>query len=568
MIEPVAKNERTFMMRLFERIPGILFFALLFFFFLGPLVIPEVTAYAIIVINVYFLYKSATMSIAFVLSYSRIRKGEGIDWQVRLNELSDPQAGIEHLKLTLAEINDRSGAWIGDQADRLTSKSLQRLPRFLRLIVARRERQKLNRFLRQHIRRLKQLEVFADWRQLQHIVIIPHVKEPEHILRSTLSNLAAQKFPVREQLNIVLAAEARDPNGLPMSEKLAAEFAHVFKNIWVSNHILKPEEAVGKSSNMKAGGEVAFANVQKLGWDLKQTLITSCDADSKLPDQYFAYVSYEFVTRALAEYKIFNAALVFYNNIWRLPFYARVKNSMSTMVNTARLVRTDKLVPFSTYTTSFWLIKEIGFWTPWVTPEDFHLFFKAQFKFGSIVSAVPIYLRIMSDAAEGKGHIDTIRNNYMQERRWSWGVSDDGWVLQNIFLGDRHDFVTIYRGLHSVADHIISPVLGLLLIVGGNIPPLLNPAFSGTVLGAQLPQISSVIITISLAFMVVMVLLDLTYRPHNQGGLWLPFEILKQLLEWLIFPVASFMLAVLPGVEANTRLLFGRYLEYYVTKKQ
>ncbi|MFW5703131.1 MAG: hypothetical protein ACOCXP_04175, partial [Candidatus Dojkabacteria bacterium] len=65
----------------------------------------------------------------------------------------------------------------------------------------------------------------------------------------------------------------------------------------------------------------------------------------------------------------------------------------------------------------------------------------------------------------------------------------------------------------------------------------------------------------------LIVLLDLIYYKPKREGIWAPLGIFLQLLEWLFLPIASFFLAVLPGIEATTRLLFGRYLEYYVTKK-
>ncbi len=554
MIEPVAKQNRKLSYYIFEKIPGVIFFALIIFFLIGGLVAPEATAYAIIILNVFFLYKSGMLAATFFLAFLKIRQSESVEWRERIIALEDRDTALQTIEKNIEELKKKS-----------PNGHMLHKNKFLNKLLYRLEKYKSLRFLEREYKQISNVQIYSDWRSLQHIVIIPHVKEPEHILRATLENLRNQKFP-KEQLNIVLASEARDPDGLPMSQRLAAEYSQHFNNIWVSNHILTDEEVVGKSSNMKAAGKVAYAKVLELGWDLKKTLITSCDADSKLPDEYFAYVSYKFATREDAEYKIYNGALVFHNNIWRLPFYARVKNSMSTIYNVSRLIRTDKLIPFSTYTTSFWLIKEIGFWTPWVTPEDFHLFFKAQFKFGSLVSTVPIFLRIQSDAAEGKGHLDTIRNNYNQERRWSWGISDDGWVLQNLFHGiGKYDFVVFYRGLHSVFDHVISPVMGLMLVAGGNIPTLINPTFNTTVLGAQLPYISSTIITLSLGFMIIVIITDFLFKPRREGRRII--GIILSAIEWLFLPIASFVLAVLPGLEANTRILFGRYLEYYVTKK-
>lgn len=570
LIEPVPKKDRTLGHIIFERIPAFFFVGALLLLLLGGLIFPELTAYFVIILNVYFLYKSGMLALTFFLSVSNVNRGESIDWRTKLEGLTNREAAEQEIHSeikTISELKFSRDEFINIHRQGFTAKFVTRFPAFIQSYIFRREKQKAIMLLEKQLVEFRTVKARLDWRELQHIVIVPHVKEPEHILRETLEHLQQQNFPT-EQINVVLAAEERDPGGLPMSEKLAAEFKDMFNNIWISNHVLDEEiEAVGKSSNMKAGGKLVYEKVKELGWDLKKTLVTSCDADSKLPDQYFSYVSYEYATRKNAEFKYYTGAMVFYNNIWKLPFYARVKNSMSTIYNVARLVRTDKLIPFSTYTTSLWIVKEIGFWTPWVTPEDFHLFFKAQLKFGAKVNAVPIYLKIMSDAAEGQNHGDTFKNNYQQERRWAWGISDDGWILHNL-LGNfgQHDFVTYYRGFHAVFDHVMSPVLGVLLVVGGNIPPLINPVFSSTVLGARLPQVSSSIIIISLVFMISLIVIDAGFKP-NRPGKPNPLRTLLTLAEWLVLPIASFMLAVLPGLESNTRLLFGKHLEYYVTKK-
>jgi len=38
-------------------------------------------------------------------------------------------------------------------------------------------------------------------------------------------------------------------------------------------------------------------------------------------------------------------------------------------------------------------------------------------------------------------------------------------------------------------------------------------------------------------------------------------------LQYLSYPVVLFLLSVLPALEAHTRLLLGKYLEYRVTEK-
>ena len=38
-------------------------------------------------------------------------------------------------------------------------------------------------------------------------------------------------------------------------------------------------------------------------------------------------------------------------------------------------------------------------------------------------------------------------------------------------------------------------------------------------------------------------------------------------LEYFLYPMVGLVLSVLPALEAHTRLLLGRYLEYRVTEK-
>lgn len=561
------KKKRSRIDLVFEKIPPLITFSLIFFPIWGGFAFPFATAYFVIIFNVYFLYKSISFAVFFALSLVRIRHAEQIDWLGRLHELEDIDAAIEKKEEQLRLLSQKKKLEIDPK-----TIAPKRFPRFLHRILIANEKLKVKNYLKSEISRLKELRQKLDlqnWRDLHHIIVIPHWKEPYHVLEKTIQKVASGTFPSK-QISIVLGAEARDPDGVKVSEQLKEAYADKFEHIWINSHELTEDEIVGKSSNMASAGKYAKKMIDKLGWDLRKVTVTSCDADSQLPEQYFANVSYEYLTRKDAEFKFFNAAMILYANIWRLPFYARVKNSMSTIYNVGRLIRTDKLVPFSTYTTSFWLIDQIGYWTPDITPEDFHIFFKSAFKFGNKVSTVPIYQKVMADAAEGETHLETIKNNYFQERRWSWGISDDGWVLKNLlklFIQGRIPIAVFYRGLHVIADHIIGPVSSVIILFGGNIPLLVNPAFAATTTGVNLPRVSSFMIQLTLWFLIISILLDQYLKPVRPGKT----NIVKKLfsiVEWVVQPVVGMVLVAIPGLEAHTRLLFGKYLEYYLTKKK
>jgi len=569
-----GKKERSTADLFFEKIPPIITVILIFLPIWGGFIIPEFTAYFVILFNVYFLYKSMSFAAYFAISLVKIRHTEQIDWLKRLQEIDDIGVAINERASQLKLLNQHRYAPVPtDKNHPLNRIITTQLPGILKRCMYWWQKRKIKNFLKSELRRLRDLQntqPHTDWHDLHHVIIIPHWKEPYHVLETTLKRISTQNYPTNK-ISIMLGAEDRDSTGVEVSEQLREQFKETFEHIWINSHVLTDDEIVGKSSNMASAGKQAVKEIRKLGWNLKHVTVTSCDADSQLPRDYFANVTYEYINRVDSEFKFFNGAMILYANIWRLPFYARVKNSMSTIYNVGRLIRTDKLVPFSTYTTSFWLIDKIGYWTPDITPEDFHIFFKSSFKFGSKVSAIPVFQKVMADAAEGETHLETIKNNYFQERRWSWGISDDGWVLKNLtkmILGQKHfSLVVLYRGLHVVLDHIIGPVSSIIILFGGNVPLLINPQFAATTTGINLPRVSSFMIQLTIYFLIISILLDQYLKPERPGKQSLIKRIFG-LVEWLIQPIVGFILVALPGLEAHTRLLFGKYLEYYLTKKK
>ncbi len=562
---------------LIEKIAPILGYSLIVFPIVTSFIAPDIAGIYIIILSVYFLYKSLSSCIQFALGLRKIRNSEQIDWKKLTDGLEDIPSEINKLKSHLNFIKNYT--WqqfnredmqdgIDDIASSHYFSSYTKLPGFYKRILFKFEKQKTLKFIKHQIKEYERLQnkVIIKPSDLQHIVIIPFVNEPIELLRESVECLKNQTFNAK-QLNLVFASEAAVENGQEVARKLKKEYDQYFNNIWITTHVLQPTDTIGKSANMNWASRHVYEEVLKLGWDLKKTTITSCDSDSKIDKQYYSYVTYKYLTTKESEYKLFTAALVFYNNIWRLPFYARVKNSFSSIYNVSKMVRTDRLVPVSTYTASLWMIKEIDFWTPWVTPEDYHIFFKCVFKFDSKVETVPIYLITMSDAAEGDGHWDTIKNNYKQSRRWAWGISDTGWMIKNLFKGwNRYSLKTKYKTLHVIFDHIIGPNLAILILFGGNLPILLNPDFSNEVFGTLLPSVTRTVIRVTLIFLVIIIFLDFYLKPRPNYYPW--WKRITRILEWIAQPIAGFFLAAIPGLESQTRLIFGKYMEYYVTKKK
>lgn len=410
---------------------------------------------------------------------------------------------------------------------------------------------------------------FPDWKKLHHTIIIPTYKEPLYILERTLDGLLKQTWP-KGQLSVIVSFEQRE--GSPALEKekiLKKKYRQKFAHFWTTIHpagLLG--ETPGKHSNNTWAAKIVkkkLIDEEKL--DPQFVTLTTNDADAILHPNYFAAVSFKYLDDPGRFYKIYQSAILYYNNIWEVPAMIRVINTMFNASQMASLTRKDRLVNFSTYTTNMKMAMAVGFWDVDVIPEDYHFFFKSFFHYQGKVEVEPIFLPTHADAAQSTSRLKTFANAYHQVKRWAWGTSEEPYRIRLYLTTPGLPFgEKTLRIFRTTLDHFLWPVNWFAITLGATIPPLINPAFGRTALGANLTKIASSILTLSLIFLFVLIIVDLRQR------LTLPKPISKLKLflapfEFILLPLASFFFHALPGLDAHTRLMLGKYLEYRVTEK-
>lgn len=406
-----------------------------------------------------------------------------------------------------------------------------------------------------------------NWKKVQHVVIIPEYHEPKSVLKDTLENLTLQDFP-KEKIIIVLATEKRDDKAQQISSELKTEYQSSFGKFLITYHPDAIGEVKGKSSNMAYAAKEVTKLLEKESCDLNFITVTSCDADALLHPKYFSYLTYLFLTDVERKYHFYQSAIMFYSNIWKIPLPGRVINTLGSINSLAQLVLDKRLINFSTYSLSLATAKDVNYWGRSVIPEDYHMFFKTYFKYGDRVSTKPIFLPTLADAAESTSFWKTIINQYEQMKRWAWGVSDDPWLIKNLFL---HKEIPLWDRMTKlfyilVDNHLIWPTNWFILTLGSNIPPLINNSFQRTILGHSLPMISSIILTLSTLFLIGVVIVDMKLKPQRPES-FAKWKTPILYLQWLSLPIVGLLLSTLPGLDAHTRLLLGRRLEYRVTEK-
>lgn len=414
---------------------------------------------------------------------------------------------------------------------------------------------------------LGELKFFPDWKKVQHFVIICTYKEPLYILERTLQGLLSQTLP-KDQISIIIGFEKREVGWEEKAKILKKKYSSKFKNFLISEHILVSGETAGKHSNARAGILLAkkkYIDTGKI--DPNFCIVSSCDADHVYHPNYFSNITYNFLDNPHRYERFWQSAIVFYNNFWSLPALSRVANTFGTIWNMAKLSRTDSLLNLASYSLSYRLLDRIGYWDPDVIPEDWHMFFKAFFSSQGKIEVEPIFLPLSADAAESTGFFKTVKNQYEQLKRWAWGVSDTPFVLKNYFLSKNVPWTQkTLRTIRFLEDHFLWPVNWFIITLGVNIPTLVNQNFSKTAIGFNLSKMSSFILTICLVPLLVIIFINAKQKPPRPKevpklrAFLLPFE-------FILMPISGLIFGSLPSLDAHTRLMLGKYLEYRVTEK-
>lgn len=407
-----------------------------------------------------------------------------------------------------------------------------------------------------------------NFSKVNHLIVIPNYQERLEKLRKTLTFITNQTVN-KKKLFVVLAMEEREGNvAKERAAILLQEFKNVFGGLYVTFHPDVEGEVKGKSSNQAYAGIWAKKKlVDDLGLDLDFITVSSVDADSLFDRQYFAYLTFLFLTDPNRYYRFWQSATVYYNNIWHVPAPIRVLSIIGSIWRTGVLVRHERLIPNSTYSLSLKMLDTIGYWDTDVIPEDYRIFFKAFYKLGGNVSAEPIFLKTSMDAAQSTSYIKSLVNKYEQEKRWAWGVSDDPFYIKSWLTIPHVPFFTKTSYLlRVISDHFLWPVNWFIITIGANIIPLVNPVFARTALGYNLPKLSSLVLTSCLFALIVMLIIDYKQKPQRPAHIS-RFRQIFMFSEFILMPIVGFFLSALPALVAHINLMLGKRLEYKVTEK-
>lgn len=412
------------------------------------------------------------------------------------------------------------------------------------------------------------LESATDWRKIYQLVIFPIYKEGIEIIRPSLEALRDCNYP-KDKMIVVVAFEERNSEAKANAQALEAEFKNVFFSYLSTFH---PDGVFGESRTKGANATWAAKNAGEFLSQkgiLESDVIVSCfDADTCVDREYFGCLTYNFLLTENPHQASYQPMPVYNNNIWYAPSFARLVEVSASFCQLIESMRLEKFVTFSSHSMSFKTLVEIGYWPVNMISDDSVVYWKAFLFYKGNYRVIPLYITVSMDAAYSNNFLKTILIQYKQKRRWAWGVENFPFLI-NGFINNKDIPLTkkIRRAYHLLESHVTWAVWAVIIMLIAPLPILFGGAiFKQMSIGYNLPQITGLLLNFTIGASLVWMVLSWTILPQKPKDVgWLKNVVLA--IEWVIVPVIILILGSTPALDAQTRLMLGRYMEFYPTEK-
>ncbi|MCX5693810.1 MAG: glycosyltransferase family 2 protein [Candidatus Omnitrophica bacterium] len=416
--------------------------------------------------------------------------------------------------------------------------------------------------------RCQDLSADLGFSQLYQVVIFPVYNEGLEVLRPSLAALSAIRYP-KDKLIVVMAFEERNihahDNALILEEEFSSRFGAYLSTFHPDG---LPGESRTKGANATWSAKAArkFLDKRKIAYE--QVVISCFDADTCVDKEYFGCLSYHFLTSEKKHQASYQPMPVYNNNIWQAPSFARLVEISSSFCQMIESMRLEKFVTFSSHSMSFKTLVEIDYWPTNMISDDSVIYWKGYLHYNGDYRVIPLYVTVSLDVAYSSNIWRTMVVQYKQKRRWAWGVENFPFVVKGFMANKNIPLINkIRRSFHLLESHVTWAVWAVILVVIGPLPIFFGGAFfSQMAIAYNLPKITGLLFKFTLYTSLTWIFLSWTILPPRPKGIsWLKHVFL--ILEWIFVPFIILIIGSTPAIDAQTRLMLGRYMEFNPTLK-
>jgi hypothetical protein len=542
--------------RFFEIIPG----ALTWFTILGMFVfsfwLPLWVAVFIIAFDIYWLFRTVYISIYSIVAFRKMKCHQEISWMEACEKIAEPQKYYEEVveEYRNKKKDFRKQHWFSKQRKSAKKKvcALRELKREISEVLT------------------KDQSKLLKWQDVLHVLMLPTANEGAQIIEAAIQAVADGTFP-NHKFIILLATEERENKEKREAKVnyLKNKFKDTFLDFIVTVHKVQPGEMKSKASNTTFAGKELKKYLEEKNIPLENVILSNFDCDTCAHSEYFAALTFRYITEPRRLHFAYQPLPMYHNNIWDTNAFVRIIVTGSSFWHMVEAMRPEHMVTFSSHSEALKTVIDVGYWPVNVISEDSVIFWECYAYYNGDYEVKPIYIPVSLDAVLANTYWRTIVNQYKQKRRWAYGIENLP-LLARAFHGNkkikfrkkfRHLFTMLEGHWSWATNSLIVALLGWLpVIIGG-------PEFNRSVLAHNLPYFTRYLMNMALVGLIVSMFLSLMLLPPRPSK-YSRKRYVYMFLQWFLVPITAPLLGSFPAIDAQTRLMFGKYFgEFWVTEK-
>lgn len=525
----IPLGKRTKQYRFFEILPGLLSYgAIILLIVLSFLNTVLASAYLLLIVLT-ALVRAVGIAYHTIKGNKELKRACAVNWHARLMELGDAEASYKKLK----DKNYKEYEFSNHKENLLAiATNPKKYPKPDEIINA---------------------------------VIITAYTEPFDVIEPTIKALTKVTYD-KKNLLIFFAYEERGGEAIEATvKKLKSLYGNQFMDFVLSKHPKDlPNEVVGKGGNITYAGHrlKEYCDRNKIAYD--KVIVTTLDCDNRPHPKYFDAVAYEYIVNENRNNMSYQPVSLFINNIWDVPAPMRILATGNSFWNIISSVRPHTLRNFASHSQPLKALVGMNFWSVRTIVEDGHQYWRSYFYFKGNYTVQPILVPIYQDAVLSGTLKKTLKDQFKQLRRWSYGASDIAYVAMNIFTKDRDVplMPALGRFIRLLDGHVTLACISFLVAFGGWVPLIVNPRASMLIAAQQLPDAISKIQQVAMLGIIVTIVISFQIIPKRPARYkWT--KSIFMFTQWILMPVTAILYSALAAYVAQTRLMFGKYLDKF-----
>ncbi len=256
-----------------------------------------------------------------------------------------------------------------------------------------------------------------------------------------------------------------------------------------------------------------------------------------------------------------------YSNNWREgTFFARIIAAGTTMWQFFESQNPEFYRNFAVYGQSLLCLQKAGYWDTYSIVEDGMQYWRSYFGWEGRFRIIYTPAICEMDLVDETSVVRTIKSQYKQLRRWSWGCTDVEYVIPKFReMSNIPRLEKIRKITYLIYNHLFWAGGPFMLFFIGYVPGQVY-SIDHSLAAFTVPIASSLIFTILFATIAFPSILSIHIMRRFVHFRW--YDYIGNVLQWAAVPILTLTLFSIPAIESQLRLFLGHRIDSFDTTQK